>query len=213
METNQFKGYLAVPESGKGRGVLVLHPWWGLNDTIKSFCTRLSQEGFIAYAPDLYHGKLATTIPQAEELSSTLDESQAKMDVAQAVDFLCQQLTPEEQGIAVIGFSLGAYFALDASAADPERVRAVVLYYGSGPGDFTKAKASYLGHFAGNDDYEPAEFVDGLEAGLQKAGRPVTFYRYDGVGHWFCEPDRVGAYNPHAAELAWQRTLEFLREN
>ncbi len=127
--------------------------------------------------------------------------------------FCASSLAPEEQGIAVIGFSLGAYFALDASAADPERVRAVVLYYGSGPGDFAKAKAYYLGHFAENDDYEPAEFVDGLEAGLRKAGRPITFYRYEGVGHWFCEPDRVGAYNPRAAELAWQRTLEFLREN
>ena len=213
MQNNPSQGFLAVPASGKGRGVLVLHPWWGLNDTIKSVCTRFSQEGFIAYAPDLYHGKLATTIPQAEKLSSALDENQAKKDIAEAVDFLCQRLAPEVQGIAVIGFSLGAYFALDVSVSDPERVWAVVLFYGSGPGDFSKAKASYLGHFAENDDYEPVEYVDGLEVGLRKAGRPVTFYHYPGTGHWFCEPDRVGAYNPQAAELAWQRTLEFLKEN
>ena len=73
MIQSQTPGFLASPPSGKGQGVLVLHAWWGLNDTIKDFCTRLSGEGFTTFAPDLYHGKLATTIPEAEALRDALD--------------------------------------------------------------------------------------------------------------------------------------------
>jgi carboxymethylenebutenolidase len=190
---------------------LVLHPWWGLNDTIKGVCDRLAKEGFIACAPDLYHGQVAVTIQEAELLSSKLDPEQAKADVAAAVTLLGERLKPEDQELGVIGFSLGAYYALELSVDEPERIRAVVLFYGTGPGDYRRAKAAYLGHFAQIDDYEPASVVDGLETALRTAGRPVTFYRYEGVGHWFFEPDRPAAYNPSAAQLAWERTLVFLR--
>jgi carboxymethylenebutenolidase len=205
----QPDGFLAVPPSGKGRGVLVLHPWWGLNDTIKAVCTRLAEAGYVAFAPDLYHGKLATTIAEAESLSSALDEQIAKADVAAAADYLGE--TAEPSGLAVIGFSLGAYFALGLSAADPERIRAVVLFYGTGPGEFAASQAAYQGHFAEADPYEPETYVNSLEAYLREVGRPVTFYRYPGVGHWFFEPDRTDAYNQAAAALAWERTLAFLR--
>jgi carboxymethylenebutenolidase len=191
--------------------VLILHPWWGLNDTIKGICTRLAEVGYIAYAPDLYHGRLATTIAEAEALSGALDTGPARADVARAADFLSERAAPG--GLAVIGFSLGAFFALDVSASDPDRIRAVALFYGTGPGDFTASRAVYQGHFAEADPYEPASYVNDLEASLRKAGRPVTFYRYPGVGHWFFEPDRTDAYNPAAAALAWERTLEFLRDS
>jgi carboxymethylenebutenolidase len=210
MAHSEPEGFLALPPSGVGRGVLVLHPWWGLNDTIKSFCTRLAEAGYTAFAPDLYHGKLATTIPEAEGLSSALDGERAMEDVITAVNFLSEQGTQANQGLAVIGFSLGAYFALQISVARPEDIRAVVLFYGTGPGDFTASRAAYLGHFAENDSYESAEYVNGLEDNLRAAGRPITFYRYPGTGHWFCEPDRSEAYNPEAASLAWERTMDFL---
>jgi carboxymethylenebutenolidase len=87
----------------------------------------------------------------------------------------------------------------------------VVLFYGTGGGDFSSSKAAYLGHFAENDEYEPQANVDELEASLKSAGRPVTFHRYSGAGHWFFEPDRPQAYHPAAASLAWDRTLAFLR--
>jgi carboxymethylenebutenolidase len=110
----------------------------------------------------------------------------------------------------VIGFSLGAYYAMDLAAAHPEHIRSVVLFYGTGPADHSKSKAAYLGHFAENDEYEPPSNVDELEEALRRAGRPVTFYRYPEAGHWFFEADR-SAYNPAAASLAWERTLAFLR--
>lgn len=209
MSHSQPEGFLGVPDAGTGAGVLVLHPWWGLNDTMKDVCERLTGEGFVAFAPDLYHGKVAVTIEEAERLSSELDDEQASADIAGAVDLLSDRAAPGALG--VIGFSLGAYYALELSVDEPERVRAVVLFYGVGPGDFSRSKAAYLGHFAETDEYEPAENVEWLETALNEAGRPVTFYRYEDVGHWFFEPDRPDAYDQPAAQLAWDRTVAFLR--
>lgn len=193
--------------------MLVLHAWWGLNDTIKGFCTRLSQTGFVAFAPDLYHGKVATTIADAESLGKALDARHldAKAEIARAAAFLAQRASHAERGLAVIGFSLGAYYALDLSVADPERVRAVVVFYGTGDAEFTRAKAAYLGHFAERDPFETPANVDALEAALARSGHEVTFHRYAGAGHWFFEPDRTDAYDAAAARLAWDRTVGFLR--
>lgn len=213
MTHPQHQGFLAVPPSGKGPGVLVLHAWWGLNDTIKNFCGKLAESGFVAFAPDLYHGRVADTIPAAEALGSALDANhlQAKTEIAEAVRFLSEHAEQTNRGLAVIGFSLGAYYALDLAAADPERIHSVVLFYGTGPADYAKSRATYLGHFAVNDPCEPQSNVDELEESLKRAGRPVTFHRYPGAGHWFFEPDRADAYNHAAAALAWERTLAFLR--
>jgi carboxymethylenebutenolidase len=213
MSQTQPDGYLAVPPTGSGPAVLVLHAWWGLNDTIKAFCARLAQSGFTAFAPDLYHGQVADTIPGAETLRDALvrNVTQAQADLAEATAFLSERAYPAGRGLAVIGFSLGANFALDLAAADPEHVRSVVLFYGTGGGDFSTSRAAYLGHFAENDPFEPPSEVDALEEALRQAGRPVTFYRYPGTGHWFFEPDRPQAYHPSAASLAWDRTLDFLK--
>lgn len=211
MSATQPDGYFAMPTAGKGSPVLVLHPWWGLNDTIKALCKRLAESGFVAFAPDLYHGKIATTIPEAETLSSALSQKfeQAKAEVVEAAEFLKKSTGSDT--IAVIGFSMGAFYALDFSANGSGDARSVVIFYGAGPGDFGKSKADYLGHFAADDPYEPAEGVQELEADIKSAGREVTFHTYPGTGHWFFEPDRADAYNEAAANLAWERTLAFLK--
>ena len=211
MTNLEHQGFLAAPSFGKGRGVLVLHPWWGLNDTIRMVCTQLSEAGFIAFAPDLYHGKIATTIEEAESLMRALDPMEAKTQIASAVEFLSERAGQEDPELGVIGFSLGASYALDLSVEDPEHIGAVVAFYGTSAGDFSTSKADYLGHFAEEDEFEPASEVNTLEASLRAAGRPVTFYRYPGTGHWFFEPERTEAYNQTAATLAWKRTLTFLR--
>jgi carboxymethylenebutenolidase len=209
------RGYLAMPERGEGPGVLVLHAWWGLNDTMRAVCTRLAEAGFFAFAPDLYHGRVADTIADAETLGKALDTNhlQAKAEIAEATRFLSERAGQADRGLAVIGFSLGAYYALDLAATDPEHIRSVVIFYGTGDDDFSSSRATYLGHFAENDVYEPQPNVDHLEESLRRAGRPVTFYRYSGTGHWFFEPDRSQAYNQAAASLAWDRTLAFLRHS
>ena len=213
MTSPQPEGFLAVPPTGKGPGVLVLHAWWGLNDTLKAFCKRLAEAGFVVFAPDLYHGKVATTIPDADALGKAVDANhlQAKAEIAEATRFLNEHADTSAGGLAVIGFSLGAYYALDLAAADPEHIRSVVLFYGTGGADFSSSKAEYLGHFAENDEFEPLSNVDELEEALKQVGRPVAFHRYPGTGHWFFEPDVLQAYNQAAASLAWDRTLDFLK--
>jgi carboxymethylenebutenolidase len=213
MTASQPEGYLASPPSGKGRGVLVLHAWWGLNDATKGFCQRLADEGFVAFAPDLYHGMLADTIPDAEALAKATNSNytRAWAEVGDATRYLGRIAGPGHGGLGVVGFSMGANYALDLAPAEPEQVRSVVLYYGTGGGDWSKSKAAYLGHFAETDPYEPREGVDELEESLKQAGRPVTFYHYPGTGHWFAEPNRIDAYNEPAANLAWDRTLAFLK--
>ena len=218
MTHTQPEGFLAEPPTGKGPGVLVLHASWGLNDTIKAFCKRLAEAGFVVFAPDLYHGKVADTIPDAEALGKALDANhlQAKAEIADATKFLSERAGQAERGLAVIGFSLGAYYALDLSAAHPEHIRSAVIFYGTQGdffSDFSSSKADYLGHFAENDEFEPKSNADNLEERLRRAGRPVTFYIYPGTGHWFFEPDRPQAYNQAAASLAWDRTLAFLKRS
>ena len=215
MSQNQPDGYLAVPSASTGIPVLVLHAWWGLNDTIKAVCERLADAGSIAFAPDLYHGKVTDQIAEAEALGAALDANvdQARAELAEAAAFLKERAGSGDSGIAVIGFSLGAYYALDLSVNAPETIRSVVLFYGTGPADFSRSKAAYLGHFAEADQFEPQSNVHDLEESLKRAGRPVTFYSYPGAGHWFFEPDRSDAYNPVAANLAWERTLTFLKHS
>ena len=215
MTYAQPDGCLAIPSTGKGSAVLVLHAWWGLNDTIRAFCTRLAESGFVAFAPDLYHGKVADNIADAETLCNALDtnQAQAKADIADATMFLNERAGQADRGLAVIGFSLGAYYALDLAVADPEHIRSVVIFYGTRAGDYSSSSAAYLGHFAETDEFEPQSEVDKLEAALRRAGRPVSFYRYIGTGHWFFEPDRSQAFNQAAASLAWDRTLAFLRRS
>lgn len=212
MSTVQPEGYLAVSSDGAGRPVLVLHAWWGLNAALKAFCDRLAGAGFTAFAPDLYHGQLADTIPAADALASALHPKyrQAKAEVAAAARFMSERAGENGRGLAVIGFSLGAFYALDLAAGESENLRSVVLFYGTGGGDFSRSKAAFLGHFAEHDPYESPAEVDGLEQTLRQAGRPVTFHRYPGTGHWFFESDRSDAYDPAAASLAWERTLAFL---
>jgi len=213
MTYSQPQGFLAVPPMGNGQGVLVLHAWWGLNDTIKAFCTRLAEVGFVAFAPDLYHGKVADTIPDAEALGKALDANylQAKAEVAEATLFLHDRIGSADRGLAVIGFSLGASYALDISNTAPKSICSVVVFYGTWVEDLSRSRAAYLGHFAETDPFEPQAGVDKLEGYIQRLGRPVTFYRYPGTAHWFFEPDRP-EYNKAAADLAWERTLTFLQE-
>lgn len=215
MAHTQPDGYLALPAAGTGDPVLVLHAWWGLNDTIRAFCDRLAEAGFVVFALDLYHGKVTDQIAEAEILGAALDEKvdTARAEIAQAAAFLVERAGSGDSGLTVIGFSLGAFYALDFSAHAPEIVRAVVIFYGTGPADFSSSRAEYLGHFASDDVFEPQSNVDELKQAITEAGRPVTFYTYPGTRHWFFEPDRIDAYDPAAANLAWERTLAFLKHS
>lgn len=208
------RAYLAVPETGTGPGILVLHAWWGLTTVFTDVCDRLAAAGYVALAPSLYaDGATTASITEAEALASALFNAYTKADaIVQAAAEQLQRL-PAVTGsqIGAIGYSLGAYWALHLSQVRPDDVSAVVAVYGTNNGDYTTARAAYLGHYAEVDDYEPPEEVRALEEKLRAAGRAVTFHVYPGTSHWFVEPNRPDVFNAEAAELVWDRTLAFLK--
>ena len=208
------RAYLAMPEGGTGAGVLVLHAWWGLTSVFTDVCDRLAAEGFVALAPSLYaDGATTASIAEAEALVAAHDRdpSAAEAVVQAAAEQLRGLPAVAAAPIGIIGFSLGAYWALHLSQVRPEDVGAVVAVYGTDDGDYRTARAAYLGHFAEHDDFEPLEVVHALEEKIRAAGCEVTFHVYPDTGHWFVEPNRPDAYDAAAAELVWERTLAFLK--
>jgi carboxymethylenebutenolidase len=199
--------YLAAPKDG-GPAVLVLHAWWGLKPFFKGLCDRLAEEGFTALAPDLRNGQIAETIEAAKALMEKSNDQFVGEIVMAAKDHL---LTFSKTGkIGVIGFSMGAAWAMEVAAEDPDKVAATVLFYGTVGADFNKVKSKIQGHFGERDEWEPMGDVRGMEQNMRDAGLDVTLHFYPEVGHWFVESDRP-EYNSAAASLAWERTFEFLR--
>ena len=203
------KGRLFKPHSGLGPGVLVLHPWWGLNQTILDYAQRLASENYVVLAPDLFDDgePPATTIEDAERRSSAVEADGgvlAEQRALGAADYLIEQTG---RSIAVIGFSFGAGYALWLAAKRPESVDGVVLYYGTGGP--VKGEAPVLGHFATDDPFETEENIEDLKQQLSDAGREGTILTYEDTKHWFAERDRP-EYNAQAAAQAYSRTLHFL---
>jgi carboxymethylenebutenolidase len=211
-ETGKGTGYLALPEKSRG-DVLVLHAWWGLNDFFKGFADRLASHGFLALAPDLQQGNVANTVSEAKELMSKVNEESRGPIVLGALDYLRSHPSQSGQKMGLVGFSMGAAWALWLSTTRPEEVGRVVTFYGTYSGlDFSKAKASFLGHYAPEDEWEPPNDVKAMEQKIREANREATFHFYPGTKHWFFEEDRPDAYDQAAAGVAWTRTIEFLNK-
>jgi carboxymethylenebutenolidase len=203
--------YVAGVETPGAPGLVLFHAWWGLDADVTAYADRLGAAGFAVAAPDLVAGKLATTVDEAEELSEGADEALADAVALAAIDGLVTRLGPEPP-IATIGFSFGAAWSI-WSAAERDRIAASAVYYGTVlGGSLARASVPVLGHFAANDPYETNEGVAEFEAALLAAGRAVTIHRYPDTGHWFAEPSRE-AYVPEAADLAFSRTVDFLRNH
>lgn len=204
VDGNMRSGYLALPAAGRGPGVLVLHAWWGLTSFIKSVCNRLAEQGFVAFAPDVHHGKLAKTIEEAEHLLETRDEAAAEATAKAGLRFLQQHPAVEDGKLGALGFSMGAMFALMLDEYDPQAFGRVVLFYGGAGADFSNSNARFQCHFGELDEWDPIEYV------RQMNGIHAEIHIYPQSGHWFFEIDRSDHFNPGDAELAWKRTLEFL---
>jgi len=207
-----FKGYIASPEVESGPGILLLHPWWGLNDFFKRTCERLAGEGFVVLAPDYYAGKIATTIEEAEHIKNNLDFNNVLRTISKSVEFLNTHPSVISPQIAVIGFSLGCRFAVQVADHFPNRISAVVLFYGGGD-QFNHAKATYQGHFPEHDPWGvDQEEIDMMNNQIHEAGLTSEFYTYSNTRHWFMEEDRP-EYNAEVAEKAWKRMISFLNPN
>jgi carboxymethylenebutenolidase len=198
--------YLATPKEG-APGVLVLHAWWGLKPFFQQVCDQLAEQGFTALAPDLYQGRLAKTIEEAKAL---LDQRNSELmgDTVKATKDYLVSLNAGKP-IGVLGFSMGASWALTVAANEPD-VSVAVLFYGSDGVDFTTVQAKVLGHYAEVDEWEPLDGIRAMEKDMKAAGVETTLHYYPNVAHWFMEEDRP-EYDPAAASLAWERTFDLLR--
>lgn len=200
--------YLAAPEKG-GPGVLVLHAWWGLKPFFKQVCDQLAEHGYTTLAPDLYQGHIAKTIEEAQAFHDKFEGEFMGDIVKAAKDHLVSLRSGKP--IGVMGFSMGAAWAIATMTKEPD-IAATVLFYGTYSPDFSHVKSKVLGHFSDKDEWEPIDGVRTMEQDMKNAGLDVTLHIYPGVAHWFMEEDRP-EYDAEAAELAWKRTLEFLHKN
>jgi carboxymethylenebutenolidase len=208
------EGYLASPPDGSGPGVVVIQEWWGLVDHIKEVCDRLAGQGFVALAPDLYHGEQVAEPDEAGKLMMALELDRAGRDMSGAVDEVASHSSGD--GVGVIGFCMGGGLALMLASQRPDKVRAVVAFYGAVPWqgaqpDYSALTAGVLGHYAGKDEWATPEVGRALVRTLREAGNnDAAIHIYPESDHAFFNDTRPEVYDAEASELAWQRTLEFL---
>jgi carboxymethylenebutenolidase len=208
-------GYLAVPSSGKGPGVIVIQEWWGLVDHIKDVCDRFAAEGFTALAPDLYHGKTTKSPDDAGKLMMALNIGQAEKDLRGAIDYLLQNRACFSKTVGTVGFCMGGQLSLFAACAN-DKVGACVIFYGIHPNvnpDIPNLRAPVLGFFAEKDGHVTPEVARGLEKKLKDAGKSVDLKIYEGADHGFFNDTRSEVYHEAYAKEAWERTLAFYRKH
>ena len=212
------EAYLIEPANAHNApGIVVIQEWWGLDDEIKQVAKRFADAGYRALVPDLYRGKLALEANEAEHLMNDLNFGDAaSQDIRGAVQYLkstgCNK-------VAVTGFCMGGALTVLSAGLVPE-CDGTVVWYGYPPLEYVDASAikkPMLAHWALHDDFFSIAGVDQLEEKLKAAGVTYDFERYD-AKHAFANPksDSRGLpplqYNPAAAQLAWDRTMTFLKK-
>jgi carboxymethylenebutenolidase len=212
-------GYLVTPPSGSGPGVMVIQEWWGLDSATKEMADRLGAAGFVALAPDLYHGELAghDEMDKAGKLMQNLPPDRAGRDMSGAVDYLARHSAVTSEGIGVVGFCMGGMLAFIIAANRPDKVKAVVAFYGFPQGDaepdWSKLTASIRGHMAEHDDFFPPAAARALEAKLQAMGKDVSMTVHPGTGHAFMAPhNALGTLNAALAAQIWPLVTSFLHD-
>jgi carboxymethylenebutenolidase len=211
--------YAEPREGNSASGVVVIQEWWGLNDQIKGVANRMAAAGYRALVPDLYRGKLGLDAKEAEHLMTSLNFGDAaSQDIRGAVQWL-KQTSPK---VGVMGFCMGGALTVLAACNVPESA-AAVAWYGCPPLDYvdaTKVKAPLMGHWALDDAYFPISQIDRLEEKLKSADVHYEGHRYN-AKHAFANETLkdvpiaavAAAYEPAAAEIAWNRTVTFLRQH
>ena len=207
----KVKGYLAVPE-GKGPfpAVVVIQEWWGLNDWVKEQARRLAGQGYVALAPDLYRGKVATEARVAVKLMSGLSKDRAVRDLRAAMDTLAALDNVDKDCLGTLGWSMGGGYSLELALHD-KRVKACVICYGRVPTDpkaLEPLQATVLGIFGGEDKGIPPKTVNGFEKALKKAGKKVAGIKEYKAGHGFMR-EGSPAYRARATKAAWAQIDKF----
>jgi carboxymethylenebutenolidase len=208
-------GYLATPKEGSGPGVVVIQEWWGLVDHIKDVCDRFAAEGFVALAPDLFHGKSTKSPDEAGKLMMALRIDEAEKDLSAAVQYLANLDSTTSAKIGVVGFCMGGALSLYTTTKNAN-VGACVVFYGGHPKvtpDLPNLHAPVLGLYGENDRSITPDTVRQLERQVKALGKQIDVVIYPDANHAFFNDTRPEVYNAAAAADAWQRTIKFLREH
>lgn len=206
-------GYLALPAPGKGPGVVVIQEWWGLVPHIKNVADRFAAAGYLALAPDLYHGQSTQSPDEAGKLMMAMNIDQAERDLAGAVSHLKTHPQNSSGKVGTVGFCMGGALSLYAATKNRD-VSAAVIFYGGHPNvkpDLARLEAPILGLYAQMDGFVTVASVQELEDKLKALGKKYEFHVYPGVDHAFFNDERPAVYNKEAAEDAWKRTTAFFR--
>src|SRR5579862_3111098 len=207
-------GYLALPASGRGRGVIVIQEWWGLTTHMARVADRFAEKGYVALAPDLYGG--ATTHDEGEALQMLLEipVDRAARDLHGAVDYLLSRDEVAGETVGVIGFCMGGSFALQLAVQEGGKVAAVVAFYPVGymPDDYAGLQAPVLIHIPDADQINPPTLAAELNEKISAdTGNHPEIAHYP-AGHAFLnEEDLLGTFDAEQAAIAWDRTIAFLR--
>jgi carboxymethylenebutenolidase len=210
-------GYLRKPESGSGPGVIVIQEWWGLDEHVADLVDRFAAEGFVTLAPDLFGGRVAHDSDEAGKLLQELPAEQAAKDLGGAVDYLLADDSVTSSTVGTVGYCMGGGFVLMLAAQQGDKIGAAVPFYGVGqgvPDTYRSVTAPIQGHYGEQDQMYPVEQARQQEQQIRDESQgPVEFFYYP-AGHAFHnDRDKMGTYDKQSAELAWNRTLEFLRAN
>ena len=206
-------GYLA---GTSGPGVIVIQEWWGLVPHITDIADRFAAEGFVALAPDMYHGEMTDEPDMAGKLLMSMNLATAGKDLSGAVDLLQERTGSTKVGVT--GFCMGGGLALMAACLRPDAIAAAAPFYGGMRPDtvieWDNLAAVVEGHYAATDRVTAApEAVKELEATLRAKGKDATFHVYPGTQHAFFNDTRPEVYDAAVAKTAWDRTLALFRAN
>ncbi len=209
-------GYLAVPTTpGKHPAVIVIQEWFGVNDWLKQQADKLAAQGYVALAPDLYHGQVATTAQQAMALVQSFDHARGMDDINAAYTYLRGRSDVEADRIAAMGWCFGGGLTWSFAGMQPG-LRGVAIFYGPLPAAADRAsyianlKVPVLGSFGGADQSIPQAQVEQFAADLKAAGKTVDIKIYPGMPHAFAHQTTPAGLAAYAD--AWTRTLAFLHQ-
>jgi len=211
----EMKGYLARPKDAAGKlgGVIVIHENRGLNGHIRDIARRVALEGFVALAPDFLSplGGTPDDEDKARDMFTNLDPALTAANAEASLTYLAK-LDGANGKVGAIGFCWGGGVVNRFATISPE-LKAGVAYYGAQPAasEVPKIKAALLLHYAGLDDRINAG-IDAYRKELQAGGKTFEIFVYDGVNHAFNNDTSAARYDKKAADLAWGRTIEFLKK-
>jgi carboxymethylenebutenolidase len=207
-------GYLTLPTSASGPGVIVIQEWWGLTTHIARMADRLAAEGYVALAPDLYGGVTTHDEGQALQLLLEIPVDRAARDLRGAVDYLLSRDEMAGETVAVVGFCMGGSFALQLAVQEGAKIAAAVAFYPIGymPDDYAGLQAPVLVHIPDGDEINPPTLAEELNEKISAATHTKPEIDHYPAGHAFLnEEDLLGTYDAEQARIAWDRTVAFLR--